>query len=103
MNRSNVYNTISLNGTHTEGEELLDVLENIGEGARLILYNDDFNTFEWVIKCLMKYCKHTAEQAEQCAWIVHNNGKCHVKSGTMAELEPICTALCDAGLSAVIE
>ena len=70
---------------------------------QLVLYNDDHNTFEHVINCLVEYCKHDVYQAEQCAWIVHTKGKCAVKSGEYALLEPLCTALLDKGLSAQIE
>ena len=69
----------------------------------IILYNDDVNTFDHVISCLVKYCKHDSIQAEQCAFIVHTTGKCSVKRGSYDELEPICSALCDMGLSAQIE
>ena len=51
---------------------------------------------------LCKYCDHDSIQAEQCAWIVHNNGKCMVKRGEMNDLKPICSALLEAGLSAKI-
>lgn len=73
------------------------------EEFELVLYNDDYNTFEHVIDCLVKYCKHDVYQAEQCAWIVHNRGKCIVKSGGYSLLEPLCTALLDQGLSAQVE
>lgn len=66
------------------------------------LYNDDFNTFDHVIKTLVGVCKHTAEQAEQCAMLVHYKGKCTVKTGSIAELKPQCLQLLDAGLSAKI-
>lgn len=69
----------------------------------IILYNDDHNSFEHVIICLMKYCDHIMNQAEQCALIVHNNGKCSVKSGTYDELKPICEALLENGLTAKIQ
>lgn len=68
----------------------------------IILYNDDVNTFDWVIESLIIVCEHTAEQAEQCSLIVHNNGKCSVKTGTYSELEPRCTNLLERGLSAEI-
>ncbi|MCE3008088.1 MAG: ATP-dependent Clp protease adaptor ClpS [Bacteroidetes bacterium] len=68
----------------------------------LVLYNDDVNTFDWVIQCLMEVCGHTAEQAEQCAWFVHYKGKYAVKHGSYTELEPRCTALLDRRLSAEI-
>jgi len=69
----------------------------------IVLYNDNVNTFDHVINCLMRYCGHELTQAEQCALIVHNNGKCSVKSGSFEELEPVCTALMEKGLSATIE
>lgn len=69
----------------------------------IVLYNDDVNTFDHVIECLMKYCNHDAQQAEQCAWLVHTKGKCAVKSGDYSSLQPLCNALCENGLSAQIE
>ena len=66
------------------------------------MYNDDVNTFDHVINMLCKYCDHDFIQAEQCAWIVHNNGKCMIKRGEFSALKPICSALLDAGLSAKI-
>lgn len=68
----------------------------------LILYNDDVNTFDHVIKCLVKICEHTFMQAEQCAYLVHFNGKCAVKTGALEDLIPRCTALLDEGLSAEV-
>lgn len=89
---------------HSEAFES-DVLTKITglDEYELILYNDDYNTFEHVINCLVKYCKHDVCQAEQCAWIVHHKGKCTIKSGGYTVLEPLCTALCDQGLSAQVE
>ena len=72
------------------------------EQSELLLYNDDVNTFDHVINMLCKYCEHDLIQAEQCAWIVHNNGKCMVKRGEFTKLKAICSALLDAGLSAKI-
>lgn len=68
----------------------------------IILYNDDVNTFDHVIRTLIQVCEHTSEQAEQCSLIVHYKGKCSVKSGTFSELKPRCTKLLQAGLSAEI-
>lgn len=69
----------------------------------LILYNDDVNTFQHVINCLVRICRHTMQQAEQCTYIVHYKGKCCVKKGSLEVLKPMKDALCDEGLSAVIE
>jgi len=90
-----------------EVEELVDedVLLNIlrEEPVTIVLYNDDHNTFDHVIDCLVKYCKHNLLQAEQCANIVHHNGKCDVKRGLRDVLQPIYEALLDNGLTAKIE
>jgi len=84
-------------------DEVIEVILKEEATKALILYNDDYNTFEHVINCLIKYCEHTELQAEQCAWIIHNNGKYAVKSGSYEDMEPICTALCEKGLSAQLE
>ena len=68
----------------------------------IVLFNDDVNTFDWVITSLIDVCKHSPEQAEQCSILVHYRGKCEVKTGSFEELEPQCTALLDRGLSAEI-
>ncbi|MFN4913813.1 MAG: ATP-dependent Clp protease adaptor ClpS [Sphingomonadales bacterium] len=69
----------------------------------VVLYNDDVNTFDWVIDCLVNYCGHNEIQAEQCAWFVHYKGKYPVKHGSLEDLIPICSALCDKGLAAKLE
>lgn len=69
----------------------------------LIVWNDDVNTFDWVISSLMEVCDHSHEQAEQCAMIIHHNGKYAVKQGEYTKLRPMCDALLDRGLSATIE
>ena len=94
--------TIQFN-TYTEEDQEVAIYEDLISQRQLILYNDDYNTFDWVIESLVKVCKHQMEQAEQCAHIVHFNGKCAVKDGDYEKLEPMCTALTDRGLSAVIE
>ncbi|HAS35032.1 MAG TPA: Clp protease ClpS [Flavobacteriales bacterium] len=69
----------------------------------LILYNDEVNTFDFVIDSLMKVCKHEPEQAEQCTFIVHFKGKCDVSSGPEDKLLQMCSALLNRGLTAEIE
>jgi len=80
----------------------VDVLVEEEEKKFLVLHNDDYNTFDFVIESLIEVCQHTVEQAEQCTWLVHFKGKCEVKSGSYDYLEPMCTALLDRGLSAEI-
>ena len=69
---------------------------------RIILFNDDYNTFDHVIDVLMAYCGHDEEQAEQCAWITHLNGKCAVKEGEYKQLSGIASAMLEEGLSVEI-
>lgn len=88
--------------TWTETAECLEIKSQTEKLNRIILFNDDVNTFEWVIECLMLYCQHDAIQAEQCATIVHYNGKCEVKTGSLKALKPICETLLEKGLSAEI-
>ncbi|MEN9443496.1 MAG: hypothetical protein RIS47_386 [Bacteroidota bacterium] len=69
----------------------------------LILHNDDYHTFEYVIDALVDVCKHDLMQAEQCTYIIHYNGKCDVKGGTFAELKPLKDALVLRELNATID
>ena len=89
--------------TKTEEEFDVDVLELLVDKKDLIIYNDDYNTFEHVIDSLIKVCEHNPIQAEQCTYIIHHNGKCQVKRGEYELLEPLCTALLERGISAEIE
>ena len=85
-------------------KELVDVLEVIEttDLMDLVIFNDDVNTFDHVIQTLMKVCRHTAEQAEQCSLIIHYRGKCTVKNGDFEFLRPMRDAICDAGIDARI-
>ena len=85
-------------------QELVDILEavEITELKDLVVFNDDVNTFEHVIETLIKVCKHTAEQAEQCTLLIHYKGKCAVKQGSFEELKPMREAICEVGIDAKI-
>ena len=85
-------------------EEEVEVKERVKVDAEheLILYDDDFNTFDFVIESLIKVCKHELIQAEQCTFIVHYNGKCAVKRGDRDILRSMRTALTDRGLTAEV-
>ncbi|MCW3102055.1 MAG: Clp protease ClpS [Bacteroidetes bacterium] len=86
-----------------ESDVLLAPDEVSVDQQQIILYNDEFNTFDFVIESLIKVCKHDPVQAEQCTFLVHYKGKCSVKRGSYEELEPMCTALLERGLTAEIE
>lgn len=81
-------------------EELKELL---GAHAKLIVYNDDVNTFEWVIQCFMEILSHSSVQSEQLALIIHEKGKATVKTAPKTILKPLKDGLLDRGLSAVIE
>lgn len=84
-------------------KEQVSVTELLANNYEIILFNDDVNTFDHVIDTLIDVCDHEPLQAEQCALLVHYTGKCVVKTGTYKELEPQCSALLNAGLSAEIQ
>ncbi|HYC38990.1 MAG TPA: ATP-dependent Clp protease adaptor ClpS [Chitinophagaceae bacterium] len=91
---------------HDVETEVLDekeILASHEEPCSLIVWNDDVNTFEWVITTLMEICGHTYEQAEQCAYIIHFQGKYAVKQGSFEELKPMCEAITDRGIGATVE
>lgn len=71
--------------------------------CQLVLWNDEVNTFEWVIEALMQVCGHSHEQAEQCAYIIHFNGKYAVANGSYDDLKPKCDAITERGINATVE
>ncbi|HLG34843.1 MAG TPA: ATP-dependent Clp protease adaptor ClpS [Bacteroidia bacterium] len=84
--------------SHTSKESV-----STSEERELVLYNDNHNTFQHVIRCLMEICKHDVLQAEQCTYLVHHSGKCVVKTGTYNFLKPFRDGLFERGLSAEIK
>ncbi len=80
----------------------VDLLEEEVDLRELVVFNDDINTFDHVIKTLIRVCKHSAEQAEQCTWLIHYKGKCTVKSGAYEELKPFRDGITEAGIDAKI-
>ncbi|HMT73548.1 MAG TPA: ATP-dependent Clp protease adaptor ClpS [Chitinophagaceae bacterium] len=89
--------------TKTDVKEETDVLTLTEDPCHLIVWNDNVNTFEWVIETLMEICGHSYEQAEQCAMIIHFNGKYAVKNGTYDTLKPLCDAITERGINATVE
>lgn len=89
--------------TGTLGHEDSDVLTSHEEPCSLIVWNDEVNTFEWVIVTLEEICGHNHEQAEQCAYIIHFQGKYAVKQGMYDDLKPMCDAITERGINATVE
>jgi ATP-dependent Clp protease adaptor protein ClpS len=87
---------------YKESEDV-DVLTLTEDPCTLVVWNDEVNTFEWVIETLIEICHHTEEQAEQCAMIIHTQGKYAVKHGSYDELKPMCDAITERGIGATVE
>ena len=87
----------------TQTDYITDTVDEIVEVKTLIVYNDDVNTFDWVIDSLMEVCGHSEEQAEQLTMIVHFKGKAIVKEGSYETLDPMKSGLTDRGINAAIE
>ena len=86
----------------TENDDVL-LLEKVEKSHRLIVWNDDVNSFDWVISTLIKVCGHNEQQAEQCALIIHSQGKYAVKQGDFETLRPMAEAIIDRGINATVE
>ena len=89
--------------TNPKYQEDTDTLTSTEEYFHLVVWNDEVNTFEWVIETLMEVCGHGQEQAEQCSMIIHSKGKYAVKNGEYETLKPMCDAITDRGIGATIE
>jgi ATP-dependent Clp protease adaptor protein ClpS len=81
----------------------IDTVTATDAGCQLIVWNDNVNSFDWVILALVEICGHSDEQAEQCALIIHHSGKYAVKEGDYDTLKPMCDAITDRGIGATIE
>ena len=90
-------------GFKPQQDEETDVLVSVENPLSLIVWNDEVNTFEWVIKTLIDVCDHAQEQAEQCAMFIHTKGKYAVKNGDYDTLKPMCDAITERGIGATIE
>ena len=86
-----------------QAEISVQVEEEVVPAHQLVVYNDEVNSFEYVILTLIEVCDHTAEQAEQCTLMIHFKGKCGVKSGEFDELVSMRNEICRRGISAEIE
>ena len=91
------------NDIQTDTFEETGVLTLTEDTCHLIVWNDEVNTFEWVIEALMEVCGHSHEQAEQCAYLIHFKGKYSVKHGSYDNLKPQCDAITERGINATVE
>ena len=80
-----------------------EVIDEVTSTYSLVVWNDEVNTFEWVIETLIKICKHSTDQAEQCAMLIHTQGKYAVKKGDYDTLKSMCDAITERGIEATVE
>jgi len=97
MNKDSIYNSQTDERTET------DILEKVTDLHSLVVHNDEFNTFDWVIQSLIEICKMNEQQAEQSSLIIHYKGRYAVKSGEFTNLKPMKDGLVDRGISATID
>jgi len=90
-------------GTYVETAMDVETLTEVEAPYSLVVWNDEVNSFDWVIQTLIEVCHHSMEQAEQCAMIIHTQGKYAVKRGSYEELKPMCDAITERGIGATIE
>jgi len=91
------------NDMSTQEKFETEIMTVSDEVCSLIVWNDDVNTFEWVIESLVEVCGHSYEQAEQCSYFIHYRGKYAVKQGPYEEMKPLCDAITERGISATVE
>jgi ATP-dependent Clp protease adaptor protein ClpS len=97
-----IYNSKNYENPQREYEEDVALMEKEDEIYKIVLWNDDVNTFDDVIEALMEICEHTLEQAEQCTMLVHYKGKCTVKTGGLEKLKPMHEKLLSRSLTSEI-
>ena len=91
------------------GTPEVDVIEDVTldlsfmEDSKLILFNDDHNSFDKVIMALIIYCQVSAAKAAEIAMKVHNDGKAVAKYGSRDKLEPIAKVFGELDLTCEIE
>jgi len=71
--------------------------------AKLVLHNDDINSFDYVMEILVVVCDHSMTQAEQCATITHLKGKCEVRSGSLTAMKELRYQLISRGSKATVD
>lgn len=94
---------MTISKPYSREQQETDLLVDEGNNCQLVVWNDEVNTFEWVIDTLIEICGHSKEQAEQCAMIIHTKGKYAVKEGSYETLKPMCDSITDRGIGATVE
>ncbi len=70
---------------------------------QVMLMNDNHNTVDHVVDCLMEICGHNYFQAVQCATITHGAKKWSIYVDAYESCEDVCEELLKEGLDVIIE
>ena len=85
------------------GEEQIVTTQDTTTSARVILYNDEWHTFDEVINQIIKAVQCPRDKAESLTWEVHNRGKACVYDGEMPECIRVSSVLEEIALHTQIE
>ncbi len=103
MHLINKINPINKMSTEVLENPEIETIVEVGENNRIILWNDDHNTFDHVINCMIKYLKKNIEEATNIAFTVHNKGKCTICDGERHNLVEHYNILTFEGLTVTLE
>lgn len=78
-------------------------IDDLLNEKKLVLYNDNHNSFQYVMLALSSVLNYTLEQSEQIALIVHNKGKAIIKTGEYLSLKNYYEQLKQLDLTLKIE
>lgn len=92
-----------MNQNNPQKQGQVDILTQDKPSKKLVVHNDDYNTFDDVIDALVEICGQSSVQAEQCTLIIHTKGKYAVKEGDYRYLKPMKDAITERGINATIE
>lgn len=87
----------------TEIDEDVTLDLSFMEDSKLVLYNDDHNSFDKVIMALIIYCEMSSAKAAEISMKVHYDGKAIAKYASRDKLEPIAKIFSELDLTCEIE
>ncbi|MCX8054697.1 MAG: ATP-dependent Clp protease adaptor ClpS [Ignavibacteria bacterium] len=74
-------------------ESDIELIDEVKLAAKVILFNDDWHTFDEVINQIIKATGYNYEKAEAITYEVHNKGKAIVYSGELAKCIQVSSVL----------
>ena len=97
--KSDFYNSSTLE----EVEDDVDVIDEVTNACKVLLFNDEWHTFDEVIGQIIKAVKCTYHHAETLTIQVHEKGKALIFSGELQECLRVSGVLEEIALHTQIE